>query len=83
MIRQDNLARMTHAAEGAADLAVQGQRMAMSVLFAEMQALSAILPGYWAPSRLEPPQADAAAAAEARHRLDEARQEETFDNMPV
>lgn len=83
MSLQDDLVRMTHAAEGAADLAAQGQRMAMSVLLAEMQALTAILPGQWHPLWTGAPSTEEAAAAEARHRAEEASVEEAFDNMPV
>lgn len=86
MSRENGLERMAHMAEGAADMAVTGalsgaltgQRMAMSVLLAEMRALSALMPGQSAAH-----EEATTAEAEARHRAEEAEVEAGFDNMPV
>lgn len=75
---QKDLAQMAHLAEEAAEFAVAGQKAAMGMLLAEMQALSAILPGQSRGAADED-----ARAAEERQRAEEARVEEAFDNMPV
>lgn len=72
---------MAHLANEAADMALTGQRMALSVLLAEMRALSAMMPGQAPAAQATGP--DAAARTEARHRAEEAEVEAGFDNMPV
>lgn len=75
MTVEQNLRDMARLAGSAADMAAAGQRGAMAVLLAEMQALASLMPGVPVSTDTE--------ADEARLRAEEAEVEAGFDNMPV
>jgi hypothetical protein len=78
MTVEHDLRDMARLAGAAADMAATGQRSAMAVLLAEMQALASLMPG------VHPaPLSEDTETAEARRRAEEAEVEAAFDNMPV
>ena len=79
MTVEQNLRDMARLAGSAADMAAAGQRGAMAVLLAEMQALACLMPGVPVFSDTDTD----TEADEARLRAEEAEVEASFDNMPV
>ncbi len=81
MQQQEEMRKMARLLDEAADSVARGSTAGLNLLFAEMQALCAMMPGV--ASARSGSAARNSAEAEARARQEDAAVESAFDNMPV
>ncbi|MEF3046573.1 hypothetical protein [Pseudotabrizicola sp. L79] len=79
MGQDEDMKRMSDLAGQMAQAAAKGSTAGLSLLLAEMNALSAMMPGVFG----MPQPALSAKEQEERRRQQEAEVEDSFDNMPV
>lgn len=79
MGQEQDLQRIAHLADKAAEVAARGNAAGLSLLLAEMKALCSVMPG----QLMRGGDPTETAAQEARARAEDAETEARFDNMPI